>query len=207
MTILLTLLLAGPLQDPPADPAKEFTALCAEYDKAYDEFMRPSREAKTDEERRKIFIDYNNQPARAFTTRFLAFAEKNKTNESGARGYLKAMELAPMVRMTDEAAAACAALLENHLASPLMEDLAARLCSLMYLYADKKLVPFDKACAGLRAIIEKTTHAGAKSSALLSLALNLMMGAGDATAPLDEARTLLATLRKDHPDSSYAKSA
>ena len=77
----------------------------------------------------------------------------------------------------------------------------------MYLYADKKLVPPDKTRDALRAIIAKSPHAAAKASALYSLAINLMMTPAAAPETLDEARKLFETLKKDHPDSSYATSA
>jgi hypothetical protein len=59
------------------EAAQEHQRLMQQHREAVVEFFRPLNEAKTEEERSKIRLDFARHPSQAFVPKFLALAEKH----------------------------------------------------------------------------------------------------------------------------------
>lgn len=176
---------AGRGQDPSAtaaasqgDVEAELDEILAEYDDAYQEFMKLYRAAGTDEERSAAYED--SYPASdAYAERLWPIIEANPSDPATAPalGWLFKNHYAERDRAT-------AMLLEHHVES---EELLA-VCS---AYTG----PTPEAAETLALIIEKSPHASVKGYATLCLGEHLMAAAekaGEAQAADDAARTVMA---------------
>ena len=195
--ILLTLPLLAAVQDPPAKPDfdAELKALRAEYQAAYQEYYRPYREAKTDEERRKIKLDPAKHPDQSFFLKYKELAERANGTEAGAGALLEVVNLAPRVKRVADAKEALAVLTDTYLASPSMERLASSLRYAGYSLGD------DRVHDALETIRAKSPHAKARAAATFVLAVQ-----GMGKDP-DGSRALFTQLKKEYGDTSYASKA
>src|SRR5262245_54726357 len=113
-------------QDPAADPdlREEVKSLRAEYQKADQEYYRPIREAKTDEERRKVKLDPAQNPAPIYLEKFRDLATRAKGTPAGADALIEVFALAQRTQKKAEARQAVETLVADHLDSPVMERVA-----------------------------------------------------------------------------------
>jgi hypothetical protein len=195
--MLTTLALLAALQAESPDVEAEFKALHADYLKAEQEFWRPWREARTDEERQKLRYDASKHPAHEYLAKFRDLAGRAKGTDTAAKALQQVVRLGSQAQRRDDAAAALDTLVADHVESPAMEALAQEL-----RYASYSL-GFERVTGALRRIVEKSPHAKARAAASFSLAATLMGRPGGA----EEAKTLFETLKKDYADTGFAKMA
>jgi AhpC/TSA family protein len=195
--VLFTLPFLAAFQDAPpkSDFDAELKALRAEYQKAYQEYYRPYREAKTDEERKKIKLDPANNPDLTFMLKYKEFAERANGTEAGAGALLEVVNLGPRVKKVGDAKASLAILTDTYIASPSMERLATSLRYAGYSLGD------DRVREALETIRAKSPHAKAKAAATFVLAVQGMEKDQNAS------RALFAELKKDYGDTSHAAKA
>jgi len=194
---LAALALLAAFQDAPAkaDPDAELKALRAEYQAAYQEYYRPYREAKTEEERRKIKLDPSMNPDLPFMLKYKEFAERANGTEAAAGALIEVLNLAPRVKRIGDAKQALEVLTDTYLGSPSMERLATSL-----RYAGHSLGD-DKCREALKTIQEKSPHAKARAAATFIIAVQGM------SKDQDGSRTLFVKLKKEYGESSYAAKA
>jgi len=195
--ILFTLPLLAAFQDAPpkTDFDAELKALRAEYQAAYQEYYKPYREAKTDEERRKVKLDPAKHPDLPYMLKYKEFAERANGTEAGAGALLEVVNLAPRVKRVGDAKAALAVLTDTYIASPSMERLATSLRYAGYSLGD------DRVNDALKAIQEKSPHAKARAAATFVLAVQGM------EKDPEGSRALFAQLKKEYGDTSHASKA
>jgi hypothetical protein len=63
--------------------AAELAQLKSDFEKKSEEWFKPFREAKTDEERNNIQLDWEKDPRKAFSPRFLDLAKRARGTEAG----------------------------------------------------------------------------------------------------------------------------
>src|SRR5262245_32848147 len=81
--------LLGARQNPTEDQLKaEWTAFVKEYDAAYQEWIKPYSQAKTEEERSKVQLDFEKMPTKNFLPRAEAFARKAGKSSFGLDAWL-----------------------------------------------------------------------------------------------------------------------
>lgn len=194
---LATLPLLAAFQDAPAkaDPAAELKKLQADYKAAETEYLRPFREAKTAEERKAARPDPAKHPARDFHARAIELAKSAAGTETAAQAHAWAIRLAGNVGLKDEAMESIRTLVKDHLSSPVLEQIAQ-----MMQYGDRTYGA-DFAYEILATLRDKAKEPGAKSAALLSLAVQNMKT--DETA----ARAMLDRILKEFPTTASAKRA
>jgi hypothetical protein len=160
---------ASPSPPPPdaaaqSEAMKEFTALKADYDKAYKDFVAAYQAAKTDEDRQKA-VALRPDPA-DWSAKFKAIAGKYADDPAAAECFAWIVQ---NVRTPEAQQEAFDALLAKHLASPAM----ARVCqALMYTQT-------PGAEAFLRAVMEKSKDHAAQGHACYSLACFLTRGSDE----------------------------
>jgi hypothetical protein len=165
---LLTLLLFWPAvraaDDPkdkpdkkPATPAEEYQALVKEYQGKEAAFYKAYGEAKTDEERQKIFDD-KYPKAQEFAKRFLKLAEDNAKE---AIGFDAADWLVQNVRVGPEMNKALELLAANHVANTKIGGVCLSLGNADSPEAEKLL----------RAVLAKDSGAGHKAQAMACFGL------------------------------------
>jgi hypothetical protein len=197
LLIVVPLFALCAFQDPPpkTDFMEEVKALRAEYVKAEQEWMRPYREAKTEEERQKVKLDPATHPGPAYFAKFQDLAERAKGTEAGAEALFEVFTRGQRVKKKEEARAALDRLIESHLPSPVMERLAMNL-----RYAEYQLG--KEACRfALEAIEEKSPLAGAKAAAIF------VRSAGAVQTSPETARAGFIRLQKEFKDTQYAAMA
>lgn len=158
-----------------SDAETAWKALRAEYDAAMQEFYRPFREAKTDEERAKVKVDWNQTPDVAYAAKFRAFAEKHADSPSSAQALLM---LGRVARKPEDQAFARDTLLSRHLGSEVMAEGAS-------LFRDE---------ASLRKILAGNEHREVKGRTSLLLAKAIR------DSRREEALALLESVRKEYGD-------
>jgi hypothetical protein len=197
MKIFLAVAALVLLQDSPSkpDPGAELKALRADYQKAEQEYYRPMREAKTAEERSKVKLDPEKHPARAFVPKAVDLAQRAAGTETGAQSHLWVVQLAGNVGMKEEAEDSIQVLVTEYVKSPLLERVASGLEYSQGTYGA------DFCREVLISIQENSPHAGARAAALFVRGLHAMR------ADPKEAQALLERVRKEFPETPYAKRA
>jgi hypothetical protein len=168
---VLVLLLALPAlgdedkpKDKPATPAEQYKALVKEHQDAMKAFQKAYSDAKTNEDRQKVFADKYPQPDR-LAPKFLDLAEKNPkdavavdalvwivTNTFGGRG-----------GKDDPRTKAVAILSRDHVQS----EKLGPVCQMLVYSNDKESEKL------LRTVLEKNSHKDVQGVACLSLAQQL----------------------------------
>jgi AhpC/TSA family len=181
--VLLLLLAMPPLwaadkpKDKPLSPKEQYQALLKEQSDAMKAFSDAYRQAKTDEEKNKIFQEKYPQAAQA-APKFLELAEKNAKDPVAIDALVWVMNNGS--RGKDPVRAkAVAQLLRDHVQS----DKMSQVCSALAQGNDKEGTDL------LRAVLEKNTNKDALSEASLALAQRLS----------NEVTT--ARFLKDHPEN------
>ncbi len=189
--------LLAAFQDAPAkpDPAAELKKLQADYKAAETEYYRAVREAKTAEERKAARPDPAKHPARDFHAKAIELAKNAAGTETAAQAHAWAIRLAGNVGLKDDAMESIRTLVKDHLSSPVLEQIAQ-----MMQYGDRT---YGAEFAGeiLATIRDKAKEPGAKSAALLSLAVQNMKKDEPA------ARAMLDRILKEFPTTPSAKRA
>lgn len=178
----------------PAASGALLEALKLEYRQAEQEYYRPYQEAKTDEERRKIKLDPDKNPATGFLEKYRELAGEAKGTEAGAGALLEVMQLAQRVNRGNEAREAVEILVDSYIESPVMERLATSL-----RYAN--FMPEEDRGTTLETIQQKSPHKNAKAAATFILAVSSMR------TNAEKSRTSFAMLKKEFGDSPYAQKA
>jgi hypothetical protein len=180
---------------PKTDFMEELKALRADYTKAEQEWMRPYREAKTEEERQKVKLDPATHPGAPFFAKFQDLAQRAKGTEAGAEALFEVFTRGQRVKKKEEARAALDQLIESHLPSPVMERLAMNL-----RYAEYQIG--REACRfALETIEEKSPVAGAKAAALFVRSAQVVESSPDV------ARAGFIRLQKEFKETQYAAMA
>lgn len=184
-------------QDPAAKPdfREEVKALRAEYQKAEQEYYKPYREAKTDEERRKIKLDPAQNPAPVYLEKFQELAGKAKGTTGGAEALIEVFSLGQRAQKKAEARKAVETLVTDYIESPVMERLANGLRYAGYQIGD------DVCRAALSAIQEKSPLPNAKAAAIFNIA------AQDIGKDPEGSRTAFIRLAKEFKETPYAARA
>src|SRR5688572_20792157 len=92
----------------------EWAAFVKEYDAAYKEWMRPYSEAKTEEERSKVKLDFEKMPTKDYLPRALAFAKKAGKSPYALEGWLWAFRNAQNSGQPSVQKEALDAILKDH---------------------------------------------------------------------------------------------
>jgi len=187
------LFLLPAIQDPP-DFDAELKSLKSEYRKAEQEYYRPYREAKTQEEIDKIKLDPEKEPAPIYFKKFKDLAARAKGSEAAAGALLEVVQLAQQSNRGPEAREAVDTLMDSHIESPAMERLATSLRYAGFMMEGDRTAYLGK-------IQEKSPHAKVKAAATYTLAVQGM------SKREKESRELFARLKKEFGDTSYAKKA
>jgi hypothetical protein len=147
----------------PPTPAEQVRALEREFREQQQAFQKAYQEAKTQEEKQKVFEEKYPRPDK-FAPRFLAVAEKNPKNPVAVDALIWVVRNSPRQAGRDSPRTKAIELLRtNHIRS---EKLAAVCSSLGYSpdSASQKL---------LREAIQKSPHRAVRGTACLALAQNL----------------------------------
>jgi len=174
------------------DASAELKQLQADYTKADETFFEPYTKAKTDAEREKIQLDYTKHPAKEFTAKFQALADRARGTEQGARALLWILQNGSQGQQTQAVKDALDTLTSDYIESPVMQETAEML---RYGYYQ---VGADPAQAALRKIAEKSPNKNARASALYSLASILTDDSRANPAGRAEARKIFATLKRNY---------
>lgn len=188
---MISLLLCLALQE---DLTAEFEKLEKDYKAAVDVFYKPWREAKTDEERKKVKLDEDKAPSREFLPKFKDLAGRAKGTDAGLRALMWILHN-PQPGDSNSAGEAVDAILASYVESPKLESFVLELRN-----AGRKLGE-DKVRDALKTLAEKSPHADVRAAALFAQA---MMVSGKEPA---EAKRMLEAVQKDYADTKYAKQA
>ncbi len=178
----------------------ELSKLRKEYSKAEEEFFRPYREAKTDEERRAVKLDYGKHPQKEYAGRFGDLGKRAKGTDAGVRAWIQAFRLYLASRNKEEAEKALGTILADGIESPALEELTRQL-----QWASSSIGA--KALEALRTMAEKSPHRGVKAAALFTLGAAILSGGKGMEREQIEARKCLETVMKEYADTRYAKLA
>jgi hypothetical protein len=199
----LALALAAPAQDKaPAsrpDLASELAQLETEYRNAMDEYYRPYREAKSEEEEAAIRLDPEKNPSGGFRARYRDLATRGRGTKVGLEALkwlLQDVNQKPdgdPSALLDEAVA-------HHLALPEF----AEFVSILGWYTQK--MPPERRNALFTKIHAEATSGETKASALLSLA-DAAQGGRRSKGDPKAARALLERVIKEHPETKAAARA
>lgn len=194
--------LIGAIQKPTEQQLKtEWSAFLADYDAAYKAWLKPYTDAKTDEERNKVKLDFEKMPAKAFLPKAVAFAQKAKGSEVGASAWIWVFSYAGQTQASGAQKRALDALLADYITSPKIAQLAQTL-----QYGGPELSQAD-AEAALKTILEKSPEADVRAQALASLAGLNMPYEGSTEAQRAAAETYLGRLMAEYPSSRAAAQA
>jgi hypothetical protein len=185
---VLVLLLALPAlraddkpKDKPTTPEGHYKALLKEYQDAQAEYSKALREAKTAEERNKVFQEKSPKPEK-FAPKFLELAEKNPKDPVAvdALVWVVANDRGGAAGKDSPRSKAIAILLRDHVASDKVGRLSQTVAN-----------GYDKPGADLlRGILEKNPNAEAKADACLGLAQRI------------STKAMLARHLKENPDDA-----
>jgi hypothetical protein len=147
--------------EPPKKPTpdQQYQNLQMEYETALKEYRKASNDAKTPEERQKLFKEF---PWAKFAPRFLELAEKNPKDDAGLHALFWIINT-PHPRTTESnelQKKAMKFLRRDHVSN----EKIASLCARLGMSQDEESQQF------LRAILEKSSHRSAKAQACLALA-------------------------------------
>jgi hypothetical protein len=187
-------------QDPKLDEATlgaELKALQAEHEAKSREFMKPFYDAKTDEERANVQLDWSKQPSATFVPRFADLARRAKGTEIGLQATRFVLEHA-----TDASGGALKAALDalgdDYLESPALEKVVP------YVTYKVRVVGYESVASVLSTIAGRSTRRGTKAAALLTLAQ-----VDENNGRLGDASALYARIANDFaetPQGARAKS-
>lgn len=193
--------LAGARQKPTQAQLKaEWTAFVKEYDAAYQAWLKPYRDAKTDEERSKA-IDMAKMPAKDYVPKAIAFAKRAGKSEFAAQAWVWAYRNSEGQKPDKNKIEALDAMLKNYLGSALMVSIAQGLQYDGYVIGEKKAVDT------LETLLAKSPNAEVKATALSSLAGINMPYSGGTPEQAKKARGYLDRLVKEFPNSKSAARA
>lgn len=172
------------------DLAAELKKLRADLAAAQKEFLRPYQEAKTDEERQKVKIDWEKRPEIAFSQKFQELAER-------AKGTEVAFDALMWVIGQDEkaAAAAIATIVKDFADSPRLPEFAE---SLRYRDTYAATVALED--------LMDSPHKAVKAAATFARGVALCSKYSRKSDP-EEGRRLIETLIKEHGDTKYPEMA
>lgn len=193
---MITLMLALAVQD---DYAAELKKLEAEYQAAETEFYRPYREAKTDEEREKVKLDYDNVPQKLYLPKFRDLARRAAGTEAGVGAWLWVVDRGGGDK--EMFAEAVDALLESGLDSPRLENLTWELRYAIWALSREKVE------SALETIRAKSPHRAVQASAMLSLGAIVLQDPEATAEQKAEAKALFDSLIADYGDTRAGKEA
>ena len=190
-------------------PDEELGQLEKAFNKAQEDFLALYRQTKTEEEQDAVHLDIRKSPAREFLPKFRRFAEQAGGSEAGAKALLWICRNSEQAGDRNAAKEAMKTLLDTHIESPALGDLAERL-----RWGVSRLVEEDVE-SSLRKIAEQSPHPSVQAAALHSLACVLTdSGRPDALGPdprtlgrREEAKTLLKLIQRKFPNTEVAKRA
>ncbi len=168
-------------KDDKPPPAQQYQALVDEYDAAMKEYQKAAREAKTPQDRQKVFQEKYPRPDQ-FALRFLAFAKKHPKDPAAADASIWIITHMGAVRINQKSpqSEARKILLRDHIQSEKM----ASLCQTLAHFEDKDSQQI------LRDVLEKSKDRPARAQASLALAQQA------------ESRMRLAQQFKEKPESA-----
>jgi thiol-disulfide isomerase/thioredoxin len=156
---------ADPPQPADRTPAEQYQALAKKYDDAQQEFFKVYQEAKTDEEREKIYKE-KYPKAESFAAEFLALAEKHPKDPAAVDALVW---VATRARATPARDKALEILARDHVAS----DRVGPVCQSLVYDA-----PTEKAEKFLRDVMEKNPNRATQAAACICLAQMSQQAAG-----------------------------
>jgi hypothetical protein len=171
---LVILLLAWPAladddkpkeKDKPMTPAEQYKALDKEYDDAMQAFQKAYGEAKTDEDKQKLFTDKYPRPDK-FAPKFLKLAEEHPKDAAALDALVWIVThntFGPPGGKDSPRAKAVAILTRDHVGS----DKLGSVCQMLVYSNDKESETL------LRTLLEKSPHKDVQGQACLALAQNL----------------------------------
>ncbi|HYC76968.1 MAG TPA: hypothetical protein VEI02_04995 [Planctomycetota bacterium] len=192
--LFLLTALAAPAQDSRPDSRIDFDAeyerLVEEARVAEEEFYRPFREAKSDEERRKIPFDFSRNPVQGFVPKLRDLATRARGTPAGLRATLWVLHQDPKPSKA-EGEAMLKDVVEAYLDRPELEQLADALSW------RGRALPQAAVDATLKTLAEKSPHASVRAAAWFAVAARL--GVGKPTeASKAERRAILDRLVKEY---------
>gem|GEM_PF-2362865 len=189
--------LVAAFRGPPDRPdfRAEVKALRAEFQRAEHEYHRLVRDAKSDEERRKIERTPGANPGPVYLEKFRELADRARGTEGGADALIEVLRLSRHAPDWPAAGEALKRLLKEHMASPSMERLANLLGN------EKGSIRGEDRLRALEAIQDRSTLAKPKAAALFILAVEAM--ARNAAA----SRAALNRLTHEFGETQYAAMA
>jgi Peroxiredoxin len=189
-------------QQPAADPyAEEFKTISRDFSKAQDAYYEPFRKAKTDDERQKIKLDPATSPFPIYCAKFQALAKKADGTPTGAKATMWVANLAGQSNKPEVAKQAYRTLLTKYAGMPEAEQAAAGL-----RYAGYTMGP-EEPKKLLRGVIDGKANEKVKAAALFTLGAIMLDDRSGSASGKQEARQLFDRLKRDYPQSAYAKRA
>ncbi|HZN63239.1 MAG TPA: TlpA disulfide reductase family protein [Planctomycetota bacterium] len=173
----------------------EVKALRAAFQRAEQAYRRLVREAKSDEERRRIERDPGANPVPGYLVKFRELADRARGTEGGADALIEILRLARHAPDGRAAGDAVQRLVKEHLASPSME----RLANLLGNGTGATLGEVRR--RALEAIQDRSTLAKPKAAALFILAVEEM------TRDEAASRAMLNRLTHEFGETQYAAMA
>lgn len=197
--IPVALVLLGANQKPTDEELKsEWATFVKQYDAAYKEWLRPYTEAKTDEERAKVQLDFEKMPVKAFLPRAKAFARKAGKSSYGLDAWLWVFRNAQSVDAKSERSEALDAILRDHIDSPKLESVAQ---GLQY---GPDPAGSEKA---LNAILQRSRLANVRAAALYALGAMNMPYQGGTDEQKAKAKKHFNRLLAEFPKTKAAERA
>jgi hypothetical protein len=208
---LLCALVFVPQTSKPADFAKELAALRAEYQKARAEYTKPFSEAKTPEERMKVKLDPEKNPAKDFVGKFADLAKRAKGTEPGLQATMEQMRATITTSSGAMALSSGGARQSNPELEKLIDETITNYIEAPYLaqfvpYLGMGLSP-EKADALRERVIEKSPHAAVRGEARFAIAYALYTKAGDDEIQRKEAYKMMELVVKEIPETSSGRRA
>ncbi len=180
------------------DYAAEAAKLVSEYQAAEKAFYAPYYNAKSDEERAKIELDFNKHPGKQFLKKFQNLAQKAAGTQGGAVSELWVLRLANVANNPAAGKAALKHLQKDYIQWPIMAEVVQEV---RYSGSDDDVIPF------LRDVVAKTNDKKTKLSAKFTLAARLYGWGSSSKERKEEAERLFEQVTKDDPKSDAAKQA
>jgi len=189
----------GAMQKPSETQLKaEWAAFVKEYDAAYKEWLRPYTEAKTEEERSKVKLDFEKMPTKDYLPRAVAFAKRAGKSPYAMEGWLWVFRNAQSAGPSNYQKEALDAILRDHVTSPKLESVAQTLQYGMDPAGGEK---------ALLTILQKSPVENVRAAALYSLGALNMPYQGGTDAQKTKATKYFDRLMKEYPKSKAAERA
>ena len=184
--------------------AAEFEAIEKGYEAALQAFFKPLSDAKTQEERTQVEIDWTKHPLKEWLPKAVDLAERAKGTEAAvpvlAWILTHAAETGDPPKEIHETT--LRALIESHLASPLLE----RVPEPLHYYCVWTLGR-PRVEEALATIVEKSPHAAVRAAALYHAAVLLTEDPESTEADRARAKGHFERLVKEFGDTTWAKRA